>query len=108
MNQKLSHRAQTSVSQPRSWITVGSSRWIAFTSPFGRNVRRAKSAAIQTAIRLQAKIHNVSRRARIRASIGPRGTVSRMHRALDVAIAGTGLVVSSPLLALGALAVKLE
>jgi lipopolysaccharide/colanic/teichoic acid biosynthesis glycosyltransferase len=31
-----------------------------------------------------------------------------MHRALDVAIAGTGLVVSSPLLALGALAVKLE
>jgi lipopolysaccharide/colanic/teichoic acid biosynthesis glycosyltransferase len=31
-----------------------------------------------------------------------------MHRALDVAIAGTGLVVSSPLLALGALAVTLE
>jgi lipopolysaccharide/colanic/teichoic acid biosynthesis glycosyltransferase len=31
-----------------------------------------------------------------------------MNRALDVAIAGTGLVVSSPLLALGALAVKLE
>ena len=31
-----------------------------------------------------------------------------MHRALDVAIAGTGLVVGSPLLALGALAVKLE
>ena len=31
-----------------------------------------------------------------------------MNRALDVAIAGAGLVVSSPLLALGALAVKLE
>ncbi|MFL5926222.1 MAG: sugar transferase [Gaiellaceae bacterium] len=31
-----------------------------------------------------------------------------MNRALDVAIAGTGLVVGSPLLALGALAVKLE
>ena len=31
-----------------------------------------------------------------------------MHRALDVAIAGAGLVVASPLLALGALAVKLE
>ena len=31
-----------------------------------------------------------------------------MNRALDVAIAGTGLVVSSPLLAAGALAVKLE
>jgi lipopolysaccharide/colanic/teichoic acid biosynthesis glycosyltransferase len=31
-----------------------------------------------------------------------------VHRALDVAIAGTGLVVGSPLLALGALAVKLE
>ena len=31
-----------------------------------------------------------------------------MNRALDVAIAGTGLVVSSPLIALGALAVKLE
>ena len=31
-----------------------------------------------------------------------------MNRALDVVIAGTGLVVSSPLLALGALAVKLE
>ena len=31
-----------------------------------------------------------------------------MNRALDLAIAGTGLVVSSPLLALGALAVKLE
>jgi lipopolysaccharide/colanic/teichoic acid biosynthesis glycosyltransferase len=31
-----------------------------------------------------------------------------MNRALDIAIAGTGLVVSSPLVALGALAVKLE
>jgi lipopolysaccharide/colanic/teichoic acid biosynthesis glycosyltransferase len=31
-----------------------------------------------------------------------------VNRALDVAIAGTGLVVTSPLLALGALAVKLE
>jgi lipopolysaccharide/colanic/teichoic acid biosynthesis glycosyltransferase len=31
-----------------------------------------------------------------------------MNRALDVAIAGAGLVVSSPLVALGALAVKLE
>ena len=31
-----------------------------------------------------------------------------MNRALDVAIAGAGLVVSSPLLALGALAVKLD
>ena len=31
-----------------------------------------------------------------------------MNRALDVAIAGTGLVLSSPLLALSALAVKLE
>jgi lipopolysaccharide/colanic/teichoic acid biosynthesis glycosyltransferase len=31
-----------------------------------------------------------------------------MNRALDVAIAGTGLVVTSPLLALGAAAVKLE
>jgi lipopolysaccharide/colanic/teichoic acid biosynthesis glycosyltransferase len=31
-----------------------------------------------------------------------------MNRALDAAIAGAGLVVSSPLLALGALAVKLE
>jgi lipopolysaccharide/colanic/teichoic acid biosynthesis glycosyltransferase len=31
-----------------------------------------------------------------------------MNRALDVAIAGTGLIVSSPLVALGALAVKLE
>jgi lipopolysaccharide/colanic/teichoic acid biosynthesis glycosyltransferase len=31
-----------------------------------------------------------------------------MNRALDVAIAGAGLMVSSPLLALGALAVKLE
>ena len=31
-----------------------------------------------------------------------------MNRALDVAVAGTGLVFSSPLLALGALAVKLE
>jgi lipopolysaccharide/colanic/teichoic acid biosynthesis glycosyltransferase len=31
-----------------------------------------------------------------------------MNRALDIAIAGTGLVVSSPLIALGALAVKLE
>jgi len=31
-----------------------------------------------------------------------------VNRALDVAIAGAGLVVSSPLLALGALAVKLE
>jgi lipopolysaccharide/colanic/teichoic acid biosynthesis glycosyltransferase len=31
-----------------------------------------------------------------------------MNRALDVAIAGTGLAVASPLLALGALAVKLE
>ncbi len=31
-----------------------------------------------------------------------------MNRALDVAIAGAGLVVASPLLALGALAVKLE
>ena len=31
-----------------------------------------------------------------------------MNRALDIVIAGTGLVVSSPLLALGALAVKLE
>src|SRR6185312_9699127 len=32
----------------------------------------------------------------------------RVNRALDVAIAGAGLVVSSPLLAAGALAVKLE
>src|SRR5712691_9859516 len=32
----------------------------------------------------------------------------RMNRALDIAIAGTGLIVSSPLVALGALAVKLE
>ena len=31
-----------------------------------------------------------------------------MNRALDVAIAGTGLVVASPLIAVGALAVKLE
>jgi lipopolysaccharide/colanic/teichoic acid biosynthesis glycosyltransferase len=31
-----------------------------------------------------------------------------MNRALDVAIAGTGLIVTSPLVALGALAVKLE
>ena len=31
-----------------------------------------------------------------------------MNRALDIAIAGTGLIVSSPLVALGALAVKLE
>ena len=31
-----------------------------------------------------------------------------MHRALDVAIAGAGLVLTSPLLAAGALAVKLE
>ena len=31
-----------------------------------------------------------------------------MNRALDVAIAGVGLVVTSPLLAAGALAVKLE
>src|SRR4051812_11890730 len=31
-----------------------------------------------------------------------------MHRALDVAIAGLGLAVSSPLLAVSALAVKLE
>jgi lipopolysaccharide/colanic/teichoic acid biosynthesis glycosyltransferase len=31
-----------------------------------------------------------------------------MNRALDVAIAGAGLIVSSPLVALGALAVKLE
>ena len=31
-----------------------------------------------------------------------------MNRALDVAIAGTGLLVASPLLALAALAVKLE
>jgi len=31
-----------------------------------------------------------------------------MNRALDVAIAGAGLIVSSPLLALGALAVKLD
>ncbi len=31
-----------------------------------------------------------------------------LNRALDVAIAGTGLVVTSPLLALGALAVKLQ
>ncbi|HEY4346336.1 MAG TPA: sugar transferase [Gaiellaceae bacterium] len=31
-----------------------------------------------------------------------------MNRALDIAIAGTGLVLSSPLYALGALAVKLE
>jgi lipopolysaccharide/colanic/teichoic acid biosynthesis glycosyltransferase len=31
-----------------------------------------------------------------------------MNRALDVAIAGTGLIVSSPFVALGALAVKLE
>jgi lipopolysaccharide/colanic/teichoic acid biosynthesis glycosyltransferase len=31
-----------------------------------------------------------------------------VNRALDIAIAGTGLVVSSPLVALGALAVKLE
>src|SRR5437764_2445981 len=34
--------------------------------------------------------------------------MSLMNRALDVTIAGTGLVVASPLLALGALAVKLE
>ena len=34
--------------------------------------------------------------------------MTQMNRALDVTIAGTGLVVSSPLLALGALAVKLE
>src|SRR5438552_5053173 len=31
-----------------------------------------------------------------------------MHRALDIAIAGTGLLVASPLLAVSALAVKLE
>ena len=31
-----------------------------------------------------------------------------MNRALDIAIAGTGLIVSSPFVALGALAVKLE
>jgi lipopolysaccharide/colanic/teichoic acid biosynthesis glycosyltransferase len=31
-----------------------------------------------------------------------------VNRALDIAIAGTGLIVSSPLVALGALAVKLE
>jgi lipopolysaccharide/colanic/teichoic acid biosynthesis glycosyltransferase len=31
-----------------------------------------------------------------------------VNRALDIAIAGTGLIVSSPLIALGALAVKLE
>jgi lipopolysaccharide/colanic/teichoic acid biosynthesis glycosyltransferase len=31
-----------------------------------------------------------------------------MNRTLDIAIAGTGLIVSSPLIALGALAVKLE
>ena len=31
-----------------------------------------------------------------------------MNRALDIAIAGTGLIVTSPLVALGALAVKLE
>jgi lipopolysaccharide/colanic/teichoic acid biosynthesis glycosyltransferase len=35
-------------------------------------------------------------------------TVCSLNRALDIAIAGTGLVVSSPLLALGALAAKLE
>src|SRR5436305_6627960 len=34
--------------------------------------------------------------------------MSVMNRALDVTIAGTGLVVASPLLALGAVAVKLE
>jgi lipopolysaccharide/colanic/teichoic acid biosynthesis glycosyltransferase len=34
--------------------------------------------------------------------------VSRVNRALDVAIAGVGLVVTSPLLAAGALAVKLQ
>ncbi|HZU20789.1 MAG TPA: sugar transferase [Gaiellaceae bacterium] len=39
--------------------------------------------------------------------MGGRGG-NALNRALDVAIAGTGLVVTSPLLALGALAVKLE
>ena len=38
----------------------------------------------------------------------PRGGHSRLNRALDVAIAGTGLVVSSPFLAAAALAVKLQ
>src|SRR6202008_2722376 len=37
-----------------------------------------------------------------------RGGGNAMNRALDVAIAGTGLVLSAPLLAVGALAVKLE
>src|SRR3954454_20279836 len=34
--------------------------------------------------------------------------MTAMNRALDVAVAGTGLLVTSPLLAAGALAVKLE
>jgi lipopolysaccharide/colanic/teichoic acid biosynthesis glycosyltransferase len=40
-------------------------------------------------------------------SIGPR-YVLRVNRALDVTIAGLGLIASSPLIALGALAVKVE
>jgi lipopolysaccharide/colanic/teichoic acid biosynthesis glycosyltransferase len=39
--------------------------------------------------------------------VGGRGG-DALNRALDVAIAGSGLVITSPLLALGALAVKLE
>ena len=46
--------------------------------------------------------------ARRACDVGGRGGHPRLNRALDVAIAGTGLVVSSPFLAAAALAVKLQ
>ena len=55
-NQTLSQRAQTSVTQPRSRVRVGSSQRAAFGCRFGSKTSQANSAPAQIAARLQRKI----------------------------------------------------
>ena len=54
-NQTLSQRAQTSVTAPRSWVSVGSSQIAARGWRFGSNTSNENSAAAQIARRDQSE-----------------------------------------------------
>jgi hypothetical protein len=66
-----SQRAQTSVTEPRSCVSAGSSQRAAFGFRSGSRVRRANSAAAQTASRDQTKISMAERAERHGGNASP-------------------------------------